>query len=301
MTNLKPFLKWAGGKTQLIPQLEEHLPDMSKIDTFIEPFLGGGAFLLHLTQKYSFKKIVLNDYNPDLVNVYLTIQKEPAKLIKLLQNMQDEYWFLDSLKQEKYYYEVREKFNLIKHYTTPAILKPNVELAVYFIFLNKTCFNGLYRVNKDGAFNVPFGKHKKPVLFEEENIKGISSLLKKATILCGSYEEVSKEIEGETFIYLDPPYRPVAPSDRGNIYIVSGFNDEAQTKLGEWFTSMASESKVKLMLSNSDPTMLDKDDDFFNKLYKEFSINIVTARRSINRQGNGRGNVRELLVTSYQD
>lgn len=300
--SVKPFIKWAGGKTQLIPQLEKHLPEnMDRFDTYVEPFIGGGALFYHMAAKHNFKKLVINDFNPDLVNVYRVIQKQPKKLLTVLEEFQKDYLSKSEDERKEFYYSMREQFNNVKtgvSYDVKVLNTEHVLLAGLFILLNKTCFNGLYRVNSKGLFNVPFANPKTLFIVDEENIMAVSKLLQKAVILCGDYRNVEPYLDGKTFIYLDPPYRPVAASDRGNIYVKDAFNDEAQAELASWCGKMDSKG-VKFMLSNSDPTMADPEDKFFEELFKDFNIHTVYAKRMINRDGSARGQIREILVTNY--
>lgn len=304
MSNGKPFLKWAGGKTQLIPQLEELMPaDFgNRFDTYVEPFIGGGAMFFHMAQKHEFEKTVINDYNVDLVNVYRVIQQHPEKLLKQLTLLQDDYYAASEEERKIMFYSKREEFNTLKTgltYDVNVLNSKHVACAALFIFLNKTCFNGLYRVNSKGLFNVPFANPKKPLLADVENINTVSVLLQNTLILSGDYQGVEKHaVGGNVFMYLDPPYRPVAPSDRGNIYVASGFNDDDQRRLALWFKHMAGKG-ASVMLSNSDPTMVDPEDLFFNELYAGFNVHTVYAKRMINRDAAGRGGIREIVVTSY--
>ncbi|GFP76383.1 DNA adenine methylase [Clostridium fungisolvens] len=302
--NAKPFLKWAGGKTQLLEQFEDFYPSKlkeDKINTYIEPFIGGGAVFFNLQAKYNFDRIVINDINKILVITYKVIQNNVEDLIEKLEEFHDSYHSTDEMEfKEKFYYEKRELFNNLKiHVGVEEFSKNWIELAAIMIFLNKTCFNGLYRENKKGGFNVPFGKRRSAPILDEENLLEVNKALKDVIILNGDFTGVEEYINSETFIYIDPPYRPLSDTSSFNDYSKVEFNDESQIRLGKWVRRLAESKQVKVMLSNSDPKNIDENDNFFDELYEGFNIGRVKAVRNINSKGSGRGAINEIAVTTY--
>lgn len=297
--NVKPILKWAGGKTQLLPEIIANLPDDYKLlRRYVEPFVGAGSVFFYFINNNCFEEYIINDINEKLMNLYKVIRDDCEGLISELYRLQEEYIMLEDLvKKEKFYYECREQFNLNQVSDT--------KMSALLIFLNKTCFNGLYRENSQGLFNVPFGKRNSPQIFEEKNIKEISRLLNiknkegkyRVHILNKSFEDLDDYIDNNTFVYFDPPYRPVTFGGF-NSYNKSSFNDESQIKLRDFFVTQDKKG-ARLMLSNSDPKVLDKNDNFFDDLYKDFTIKRVTANRMINSKGSGRGPINELLIMNY--
>ena len=299
----KPFLKWAGGKAKLIPIFEERYPKElieGKIDTYIEPFIGGGAVLFSMLSKYDFKRVVINDINSELILTYKVIKNKPQELINILDKCQNEYNDLDSLEDKQlYYYGIREKFNKVKgNLNYDNIDDKAIEHAAYMIFINKSCFNGLYRENKKGGFNVPFGKKEKVNCYDEGNIMAVSEALKNAIILNGDFEGVIEYVDENTFIYMDPPYRPLNATSNFNDYSKEPFNDDTQKRLAKFYDELTKKG-AKIMKSNSDPKNTDEDDEFFDELYSNYSIERISAARSINSKGTGRGKVSEILITNY--
>lgn len=295
-----PFVKWAGGKASLMEQITKHFPKElfgRQIDRYIEPFVGGGAVLFEVLQKYEVKDAIAIDNNRELINTYNVIKNDVDELIKILTKMQNEFIKLDDDERSEYYYNVRDNFNKDMLTVKDA---PDVKRAAYFIFLNRTCFNGLYRVNSKGEFNVPMGKYKNPLICNEKNLKDMSYLIKDVTFMCGDYRLSRDLIKGNTFIYFDPPYRPI--TDAGfTSYTKDDFNDDDQKELANYFAELSKNKKNKLMLSNSDPKNRDENDDFFDELYKDFNINRIMAHRNINANASGRKMVSEILVTNYNN
>ena len=296
MPNAKPFIKWVGGKGQLISQLNSLLPhDFQKWDdvTYIEPFVGGGAMLFHLLSHYpNIKRAVINDINKDLTTCYEIVRDKPQELIRALQDIQTEYDSLhtDTIRQE-FYYRMRDRFN------TKSL--DALENTVLFFFLNRTCFNGLYRVNKKGGFNVPFGKYESPSFCNEEVIYADSELLQNVEILNGDFEATFDKINGKTLFYFDPPYRPLSNTSSFNNYSKEDFNDEAQIRLKQ-FCDRIHAAGAHFMLSNSDGRGKDINDTFFDDLYSAYSIERVWASRCVNSNVSKRGKLTEILVRSYQ-
>lgn len=293
----KPFLKWAGGKTQMINDIQKSLPKgLANSDyTYFEPFVGSGAVLFWMLNNFpNIKKAVINDINEDLINTYRIIASRPNELISILQIFQNEFHLLETKPEEKkeYYYNKRELYNTRK--------LGKSEQASLFIFLNRTCFNGLYRVNKNNAYNVPIGSYKKPTICDDQNILAVSSALQKVEILCGDYEATLPKASSDSFFYFDPPYKPLSNTSSFNSYAKDDFNDEEQIRLRNFCSKLELEGH-KWMLSNSDVKGKETNDNFFDEIYSEFSISRVKARRIINANPEKRGELNELLITNYSD
>lgn len=291
----KPFIKWVGGKTQLIKKIEQVLPeDFDSLNnvTYIEPFVGGGAVLLWILQQYSnISKAVINDINPDLTTAYRIIKEKPNDLIHKLQVIQDEYLCLDEESRKTYYLKARKKFNTKR-------LEP-VENTALFIFLNRTCFNGLYRVNSKGFFNVPFGRYSNPKICDKETILADSEVLQKVEILTGDFEETLKYASNNSLFYFDPPYKPLTNTSSFNSYSKENFNDNEQIRLGNFCRKLDSLGHT-FVLSNSDLKGKNPDDNFFDDIYQQFNINRVYASRMVNSNAAKRGKLTELLITNQQ-
>lgn len=297
-TKARPFLKWAGGKTQLLPTLDYYLPlhfsDEAKI-TYIEPFIGGGAALFYFLQKYqNINKAIINDLNPHLICTYRVIKDAPRDLIALLRELQSFFKSNTNYERQKQFYlDIRNRFN---HTRLDA-----VEDAAYMVFLNRTCFNGLYRENSKGEFNVPFGRYSNPTICDEELIYTDSQLLQKVEILMGDFSQISNFITDDyTFIYFDPPYRPLDSTSSFNSYVKQAFDDNEQIRLRDFFTYLSSKG-CYCMLSNSDCKGRNESDIFFDELYSEYTIERVYAKRHINANPNKRGALTELLIRNYSE
>ncbi len=295
MTKAKPFIKWVGGKTQLIEQLEALLPaDFAEREdiTYIEPFVGGGAMLFYMLQKYpNIKSAIINDINPDLTLCYKVVRDNPKDLIKSLKNIQSKYHSIKSENERKVFFlQQRELFN------TKALNE--IENTTLFFFLNRTCFNGLYRVNKAGKFNVPFGKYTTPTICDEATIYADSKILQKVEIMTGDFEETFNKINGNTFFYFDPPYRPLSNTSNFNDYAKEDFNDDAQIRLKQ-FCDKLNEIGVNFMLSNSDCLGKNGKDRFFDDLFVDYRIDRVFATRNINAIASKRGKLTEIVVNNY--
>ena len=291
----KPFLKWAGGKTQLLSSIEKALPKAlaEKNFIYIEPFVGSGAVLFWILNNFpGIKKAVINDVNFDLINTYEIIASKAKELIFILKEFQIEYHSIENSEEckKKYYYQKRELYNLRN--------SDKVLQAALFIFLNRTCFNGLYRVNKVNDFNVPKGSYKLPTICDKENILAVSEALKKVEILCGDYIKTLEHSESNSFFYFDPPYKPISSTSNFNSYAKNEFNDEEQIRLKD-FCRKLTELGHKWMLSNADVKGKDFSNNFFDDIYSEFLINRVKAKRIINSNTQKRGEITELLITNY--
>jgi len=288
-TLAKPFLKWAGGKTQLLDEIDKRLPKdeifAGEIDTYIEPFVGGGAVFFHIVQNYStIQRFYLFDINVDLINCYNAIKNNVESLIDELRSLETAFLRKRSGRKD-FYYEIRDQFNADR---SPAKL----------IFLNKTCYNGLYRVNRKGDFNVPFGDYKNPTICDEANLRNASEILQNAEIICGDFTDSEKYIDSHTFVYFDPPYRPLSQTASFTSYSKDSFSEKDQIKLAE-FCKQIHRKGAKFLLSNSDPKNEDSEDHFFEDHYKGFAIDTVKAARQINCKASGRGQIKELLITNY--
>lgn len=292
----KPFLKWAGGKTQLLPTIDSFLPDTFRSEddiTYIEPFVGGGAMLFYMLQRYpNIKRAVINDINPHLIKTYSVIRDEPYLLIEFLNNLQNQFKALkDYNSQKELYLDIRKHFN--------NQMLTGIEEAAYMIFLNRTCFNGLYRENSKGGFNVPFGRYSNPTICDEDLILADSEFLQKVEILSGDFKHTAEHINGYTFFYFDPPYRPLDATSSFNSYVKESFGDSEQIRLKEFYSELTARGCYAI-LSNSDCKDRNADDDFFDRLYADFFIERVYAKRCINANAAKRGTLTELLIRNYE-
>ncbi|TAF10453.1 MAG: DNA adenine methylase [Nostocales cyanobacterium] len=264
----RPFLKWAGGKSRLIPQYQDYFPN--NYQTYYEPFLGGGAVFFHLQPQ----KAVLTDINADLITTYRCVRDSIDELITLLKEHKKQH-------DRDYYYDVRS-------YPEGT----NLEKAARFIYLNKTCFNGLYRVNSQGKFNVPLGRYQNPGICQEDILQVASQALSQAEIQQADFSEVLKyATTSDDFVFFDPPYYPVSETSYFTAYSRYSFGESQQYQLRDVFVELAKRG-VKVMLSNSDC-------DFIRDIYSGFQIQTISAARSINSNAKKRGNINEILVTSY--
>lgn len=293
----KPFLKWAGGKGQLLAEIEKYYPFAEgRITKYAEPFIGGGAVLFDVLNRYELSEVYISDINAELVNCYCTVQQCVEELIQLLLKLQGEYLPLSQDERKEYYNQKRERFNTLKCGEKKMC---DVEKAALMIFLNRTCFNGLFRVNKKGLFNVPMGAYKMPVICDEQNLREVSRKLRGVTIVCGDYKLSEKFVDADTFVYFDPPYRPLTTTANFTAYTESEFNDEKQIELAQ-FAKLLENRGAKVVISNSDPKNENADDDFFDTLYASQKIHRVEASRMINCNKNSRGKIKELLISNFE-
>ena len=299
----KPFLKWAGGKTQLLAQFAAHYPRQlvnGEISRYVEPFLGGGAVFLDVVQRFPISEAVLFDINKELILAYRVVQQEPQRLIERLGQLHSHYYVLDEDRRERYFYDIRDAYNAqrsgidYERFSELWIVR-----TAFMIFLNKTCYNGLFRVNSRGKFNVPFGRYKRPAILDDLNILHVSALLQRATLRVGPFQACEKYVDEQTFVYFDPPYRPISATSSFTSYSAQRFGDADQVDLSEFFARLDRAHNAKLMLSNSDPTHLVPDDDFFETCYAGYRIQRVHASRMINTDARKRGKIPELLITNY--
>lgn len=291
-----PFVKWAGGKRQLLPTLRQYYPNElgKSITRYAEPFVGGGAVLFDILQTYTLKEIYISDINAELINTYITIRDNVDTLIDCLSRMKTDYLSKTETERNTTYYDRRSRYNDLKL----GREKNSLEMAALFIFLNKTCFNGLYRVSPKTGFNVPVGKYKNPQILDADNLQKISSALQNVEIVCEDYRHSIDFIDENTFVYIDPPYRPLSKTARFTSYAVGEFTDEDQKQLAE-FSKIIDTKHAKFLLSNSDPKNTNQNDSFFDDLYTSFNIRRIEAVRCINSKGTGRGKIRELLISNY--
>ena len=294
----KPFIKWVGGKGQLLQQLETHLPKRLYDENFsyIEPFVGGGAMLFFMLQKFpNIKNVIINDINKNLTDAYKTVKTQPKKLVIELKSIEKEYLSLALEETRKeFYMQMREKFN-------NENLK-QFEKTVLLFFLNRTCFNGLYRENSKGKFNVPFGKYANPTICNEDVIYADSELLNKfeVEIMTGDFANTFSKIDDDylNFFYFDPPYRPLSSTSSFNTYVKEAFDDTEQKRLAAFCAKLSQNKKCFWMLSNSDCSSKNPEDLFFEKIYSGFEIQRVCASRSVNAVASKRGKLSELLIVN---
>lgn len=268
----RPFLKWAGGKSQLLPNLLTCLPN--SFERYFEPFLGGGALFFGVRPQRAF----LSDINPELVNAYLVIRDNVEALIRELKKHRYE---------SKYFYSVREWDR------DPDFQKLSaIQRAGRLIFLNKTCFNGLYRVNSKGQFNVPFGRYTSPTIVDADNLRACSAALQGVDVLCESYLEVEGRVRRGDLVYFDPPYAPLSATSNFTGYVANGFDRDDQVALRDLCCRL-NKKGVKFIVSNSSaPLIVD--------LYANFNLRLVDASRAINSKGAGRGKVKEAIITNFR-
>ena len=294
--SVKPFLKWAGGKGQLIKEIEKYYPfENVKINKYAEPFVGGGAVLFDILSKFDLDEIYISDINAELINTYIIVRDYIDKLIHLLISYQEDYVPLDTDNRKKYYIAKRERFNDIKVNGNEA---DNIEKAALMIFLNKTCFNGLYRVNRKGLFNVPMGAYKNPLICDEKKLRAVSEKLQNVKIVCEDYKKSDDFIDENTFVYFDPPYRPLTETSNFTAYTENLFDDEKQIELAN-FVERISNKGAMVVVSNSDPKNTNKEDEFFDKIYAIHKIKRVEATRMINCNSDARGRIKELLISNF--
>ncbi len=293
MIQARPFIKWVGGKTQLLDEVNKSLPrDFASREhvTYVEPFVGGGAVMFWILQSYpNIERAVINDINSELICTYRVIKENVEKLIAELAYIQSEYIPLCTEERKTYFLEKRTRFNTKR--TTP------VETAALFIFLNRTCFNGLYRVNSKGEFNVPHGKYVNPRICDADNLRACSAVLQKVEILCGDFAETGRFAGPDTLFYFDPPYKPITETSSFTSYSKDGFDDSEQLRLRD-FCDQISKENALFVASNSDPKGINPKDNFFDTIYQHFFIKRVSAVRMINSDASGRGSISELMISN---
>lgn len=301
-SSAKPFLKWAGGKTQLLKEFTKRIPEElseGKLQVFIEPFIGGGAVFFHFNRLFEFDECHIFDINEELILAYTVVRNNVEDLIDNLREIKKDYFSQDDSGRKEFYYNLRDEFNRQKSAINfHQFEKAWINRAAYLIFLNKTCFNGLFRVNNQGEFNVPFGKYKNPKILNTDLLRLDSETLQNTTIHLGDFTDSYRYVSDTSFVYFDPPYRPLNETSSFTQYSKNGFNDSEQERLASFF-EQCNRKHAKLMLSNSDPKNVDPNDDFFDILYEKYHITRVPAKRMINCDGTKRGEIREIIVTNY--
>lgn len=288
----KPFIKWVGGKSQLLEEIRKKYPQ--KIERYCEPFVGGGAVLFDILQKFQPKEVLINDINKELINTYLQVKNQCEELINQLNELQTQYKKLGQEDRKVLFYEKRTRYNALK---VNGDELENLEKATLFIFLNKTCFNGLYRVNSKGLFNVPFNNAKNPLICDAQNLRSCSQVLQNVILKTGDYKECESFIDEKTFVYIDPPYRPLTQTSAFTSYSENQFLDKEQIELAQFIDNIAKKGST-ILASNSDPKNSNEDDNFFDNLYSNFEIERVSASRMINANPEKRGAINELLITN---
>lgn len=290
---MKPFLKWAGGKTQLIDEIEKYYPfDDGKIVKYAEPFVGGGAILFDILNKYNLQDVYISDTNEELINTYIIIRDNINELIDLLEIYQTDYSLLNLSQRKQYYVDKRNIYNKLNTKNN------DIEKAALMIFLNKTCFNGLYRVNKKGEFNVPMGAYKNPLICDKQNLLAVSEKLQKVKIVCDDYKASYDFIDENTFVYFDPPYRPISKTANFTAYTKTSFDDDCQKELAKYVDKLH-EKGAKILVSSSDPKNINTKDIFFDKLYSKYNIEKVDASRMISCKTKTRGLIKELIISNF--
>lgn len=291
----KPFLKWAGGKGQLLTEIGKYYPFAEKkhIKKYAEPFVGGGAVLFDVLNKHTVDEVYISDINAELINTYITIRDNSDELISRLKTMESDYLAKDADARKKAYLEARARFNALKR---DGIR--DAEAASLMIFLNRTCFNGLYRVNKAGDYNVPMGAYKNPQICNEDNLLNVSKKLQNANIVCGDYKDSASFIDDKTFVYFDPPYRPLTKTANFTSYTEQLFDDNKQLELANFVQDLDNRGAL-IVISNSDPKNTDENDNFFDDAYSKQNIRRVAANRMINRNSDARGKINELLIANF--
>ena len=288
----KPFVKWVGGKSQLLEEIRKKYPQ--KIERYCEPFVGGGAVLFDILQKFQPKEVLINDINKELINTYFQVKNHCEELINQLNELQTQYKKLGQEDRKVLFYEKRTRYNALK---VNGDELENLEKATLFIFLNKTCFNGLYRVNSKGLFNVPFNNAKNPLICDAENLRSCSQVLQNVILKTGDYKECESFIDEKTFVYIDPPYRPLTQTSAFTSYSENQFLDKEQIELAQFIDNIAKKGST-ILASNSDPKNSNEEDNFFDNLYSNFEIERVSASRMINANPEKRGAINELLITN---
>ena len=288
----KPFVKWVGGKSQLLEEIRKKYPQ--KIEKYCEPFVGGGAVLFDILQKFQPNEVLINDINKELINTYFQVKDNCEGMIKQLDGLQTQYKKLGQEDRKVLFYEKRTRYNALK---VNGDELENLEKATLFIFLNKTCFNGLYRVNSKGLFNVPFNNAKNPLICDAENLRLCSQVLQNVILKTGDYKECESFIDEKTFVYIDPPYRPLTQTSAFISYSENQFLDKEQIELAQFIDNIAKKGST-ILASNSDPKNSNEEDNFFDNLYSNFEIERVSASRMINANPEKRGAISELLITN---
>ena len=296
----KPFFKWVGGKTQLLPHLTKIVDTIyqnKQIDSYVEPFIGGGALFFWLCSHKHVKSAIISDVNEDLILTYRVVQQFTKKLISQLFILEQQYVAADDAQREIMFYEIRQQYNIEKTQINyeKSVTNLSISRASKFIFLNKTCFNGLYRQNSKGQFNVPFGRYKTPKICDENNLINCATALDNVNILCGDFESTEKYVVKNSLVYLDPPYKPITKTASFTKYHKDDFGDNDQIRLADYYKRI-DELGAKIILSNSDPMSVNSNNSFFDDLYSSFDIARVDVSRAIGAAASSRKIVKELII-----
>lgn len=293
---VRPFVKWAGGKGQLLPEIERYYPFAGgEVTKYAEPFVGGGAVLFDILGRFELEAVYLSDVNAELINAYTVLRDHAGELVERLSAIRAEYLPAGREGRKADYLARRARFNELK---ASAEASTAVERAALLIFLNRTCYNGLYRVNRKGMFNVPAGEYKNPPICDGENLLAASEALKGAEIVCGDYRRAADFVDGRTFVYFDPPYRPLSVTANFTAYTEGCFDDGRQRELARFAGELGARG-ARIVLSNSDPKNIDPADAFFDEIYSDWQIRRVEALRMINSRRDARGPIKELLISNF--
>jgi DNA adenine methylase len=299
---MKPFLKWAGGKGQLLAQLAAFFPPALKsggIRRYVEPFIGSGAVFFRILQSYPVEECLIADSNLDLILIYQTIQQDVEGLIEVLAEIEANYLPLDEPARRDFYYQVRSRYNHRRTQFDALQYETRwIERSAQTIFLNRTGYNGLFRLNSQGEFNVPFGRYKNPRILDVENLRAVARLLNGVQIEYSDFTAIEPFVDEKTFVYFDPPYRPISATAHFTSYSKVSFNDDQQLRLAAFYRALDRKG-ARLMLSNSDPRSINPADDFFERAYAGFRIERLRASRNINSDPKKRGPISEILVLNY--
>lgn len=298
----RPFLKWAGGKRQLLEQIESYFPEelrTGKLRRYVEPFVGSGAVFFRVIQSYSPKECLIADINPELILVYTVVKRDVEGLIERLLDIERRYLPLDEGDRHKFYYRIRKSYNEQRQTTQFHTYEPAwIERAAYMLFLNRTGYNGLFRLNSKGEFNVPVGRYKNPHILNADNLRRVARLLDQVSIQYCDFEAVADYVDEGTLVYFDPPYKPLSTTSHFTAYSKNRFDDRQQLRLAAFYRQL-DDRGGKLMLSNSDPHNVDPEDDFFEEAYRGYRIERLQAKRNINSDPEKRGPISELLILNY--
>lgn len=298
----RPFLKWAGGKRQLLEQLDTYFPDelrAGQLERYIEPFVGSGAVFFRVVQSYPLQECLIADINAELILVYRVVKQDVEGLIAKLREIEDQYLLLDEANRREFYYRVRRRYNEQRRITQFNTYEPGwTDRAAYMLFLNRTGYNGLFRLNSKGEFNVPVGRYKNPKILNAGNLRRAAQLLSQVTIQYCDFEKVADQVDDQSFVYFDPPYRPLSTTAHFTAYSENRFDDRQQLRLAAFYRQLDARGG-KLMLSNSDPHNVNPKDDFFEEAYRGFRIERLQAKRNISSDPAKRGPISELLILNY--
>ena len=301
MKQAKPFLKWAGGKTQILHDIDNNLPPKIKkngIANYYEPFLGSAAVFLFLKQKYNIENAYLSDISYNLISTFKIVQNQTNDLIEELKLLDKEFKPKNSEQRRVYYNSKRDEFNILLLSGNQSSEQKLIRRAALTIFLNRTCFNGLYRINRSGQFNVPFGRYENPKILDEENLIAVSEILKNVVLEVRDFKTLTEVVKKNAFIYYDPPYSPLNKTSNFTSYSESEFSLNEQKELAKVYT-LLDKKGIKQLLSNADLRNHNSKNNFLDNLYSKFKIKRILANRLINCEATNRGKISEILVKNY--